>query len=61
MPCLDISKRIRFEWVPTWVNNPQKVYPDTRMVNVNLTPEQVEAVRAFVWKASVDANAGRKP
>jgi cytochrome c oxidase cbb3-type subunit 2 len=52
---IQVSKRLRFEWMPLWVSNPQAVYPDTRMVNTNLTPEQIEAVRAFVWKASVDA------
>ncbi len=49
------SKRLVYEWMPEWITSPQTIYPDTRMVNTNLTPEQVEAVRAFVWKTSVDA------
>jgi cytochrome c2 len=52
---IEISRRMQFDWIATWVKNPQEVYPDTRMVNTNLTAEQVEEVRAFIWKTSVDA------
>lgn len=54
---INVSKRIHFEWIPTWVNNPQQVYPGTRMVDTNLTEAEIEAVTAYVWKTSVDAMA----
>lgn len=54
---INVSKRIRFEWIPTWVNNPKQLYPGARMVDTNLSPDEIEAVRSFVWKTSVDALA----
>jgi cytochrome c2 len=50
-----VSDRIRFEWMPVWVNNPKQVYPRARMVDTNLNPQEVEAVQAFVWKTSAEA------
>lgn len=55
---IEVSKRMRFEFMPRWVKAPQDVNPDARMVDTNLTPEQIEAVTQFVWKTSVD-NAGK--
>ena len=54
---INVSRRIRADWLPIWVSNPQAVYPGTRMVNTNLTPEEIKDVAAFVWKTSVDAQA----
>lgn len=49
------SDRILYQWMSVWVNNPKQVYPQARMVDTNLTPEEVEAVQAFVWKSSTDS------
>ncbi|MCC6559351.1 MAG: c-type cytochrome [Polyangiaceae bacterium] len=52
---IDVTKRMRFEFMPRWVKAPQDVNPDARMVDTNLTEDQVAAVTAFVWKTSLDA------
>ncbi|MFO0982495.1 MAG: c-type cytochrome [Planctomycetota bacterium] len=52
---INVTKRMRFEFIPTWVNNPQAIYPGTAMVNTNLTREQIDAVTAFIWKTSTEA------
>ena len=31
-----------------------QIDPKTRMTNAGITPEQVEAVRMFVWKTSIE-------
>jgi cytochrome c oxidase cbb3-type subunit 2 len=54
---INVTKRMRFEFMPRWVKAPQDVNPDARMVDTNLTDEQIAAVTAFVWKASLDAQA----
>jgi cytochrome c oxidase cbb3-type subunit 2 len=54
---INVTKRLRFEFMPRWVKAPQDVNPDARMVDTNLTDEQIEAVTAFVWKTSLDAQA----
>lgn len=49
------SKRLRYDWIPDWVANPMDVYPGTSMVDTNLTHEEIERVRAFLWKTSLEA------
>lgn len=51
---IQVSNRILYQWMPVWVNNPKQVYPHARMVDTNLTPQEVEAVQEFVWKTSTD-------
>jgi mono/diheme cytochrome c family protein len=55
---IHIRRRLRFNWIPEWVANPQAVYPGTSMVDTNLTPDEVDVVRAFLWGVTKDA--GRK-
>jgi cytochrome c2 len=52
---IHISRRLRYNWIPEWVEKPQAVYPGTAMIDTNLKPEDIEAVRAFLWKVSTEA------
>lgn len=53
---ITVSDRILYKWMPVWVNNPKQVYSAARMVDTNLTPQEIEAVVSFVWKTSVEAH-----
>lgn len=53
---IHVSRRLRYDWIPNWVANPMDVYPGTSMVDTNLTQEEIDAVRAFLWKTSMEAN-----
>jgi mono/diheme cytochrome c family protein len=55
---INVSQRLRFEWIPEWVANPLAVYPGTAMVDTNLEPEEIESIRAFLWKTSTQAAGG---
>lgn len=48
-------RRLRYDWIPDWVANPLDVYPGTSMVDTNLTPHEIDVVRAFLWKTSMEA------
>ena len=52
---INVAGRVDYGWARRWILDPQKVYPGTKMTVPGLTPEQVEAVRMFVWKASMEA------
>jgi mono/diheme cytochrome c family protein len=52
-----VPHRVDFEWAKRWIQNPKAIDPKTKMVGPDLTPEQVEAVRMFVWKTAIDAGA----
>jgi mono/diheme cytochrome c family protein len=53
-----VGSRVDYEWAKAWITNPQQVDPKTKMVIPGLTPEQVEQVRMFVWKTSLE-NGGK--
>ena len=52
---INVAGRVDYGWARKWILDPQKVYPGTKMTVPGLTSEQVEAVRMFVWKASMKA------
>ena len=51
-----VARRVDYEWAKSWILNPKKIDPKTRMIIPDITPEQVEAVRMFVWKTAIDAD-----
>jgi mono/diheme cytochrome c family protein len=51
-----VARRVDYEWAKSWILNPKKIDPNTRMIVPDITPEQVEAVRMFVWKTAIDAD-----
>jgi mono/diheme cytochrome c family protein len=53
---ITVSDRLLYRWMPVWVNNPKQLYPAARMIDTNLTQQEIDAVVAFVWKTSVDAH-----
>jgi len=56
---IHIAERLRYSWIPEWVAKPEAVYPGTTMIDTNLTPGEIEAVRAFLWKVSTEAVSGK--
>jgi cbb3-type cytochrome oxidase cytochrome c subunit len=50
-----VAQRIDYEWAKKWIFNPRQIDPKTRMISPDITPEQVDAVRMFVWKTAIDA------
>lgn len=49
-----VAPRVDYEWSKHWIIDSTKIDPKTRMTNPGITPEQVEAVRMFVWKTSIE-------
>lgn len=55
---INASKRVDFEWAKTWISDPRKLDPKTKMTVTDITPPQIEAVRDFVWRMSLESRAG---
>jgi cytochrome c2 len=49
-----VANRVDFDWAKKWISNPHAVDPKTRMTVPGITPEQVDAVRMFVWKTAIE-------
>jgi cbb3-type cytochrome oxidase cytochrome c subunit len=60
----EIRKKLRPEWLPVWIANPQHFRPDTNMPNFYLDdkPDDVKAISAFLWQnAAVEKGTQVKP
>ena len=55
---IHVAGRVDYGFARKWILDPKKVDPTSRMTVPGLTPAQVEAVQAFVWKASLAAAPG---
>jgi cytochrome c oxidase cbb3-type subunit 2 len=57
-----VAGRVDYEWAKKWITNPTAIDPKTKMlIPAALKPEDVENVRMFVWKTSVEAQAAAPP
>jgi mono/diheme cytochrome c family protein len=54
-----VAPRVDYEWAKRWISNPHQLDPKTRMTVPGITPEQVEAVRMFVWKTSIESESAK--
>ena len=57
----EMRVKLRPEWVPGWIQNPQDFRPTTRMPHFRLTEDEVKAVAAFLWQSSYDSKLPVQP
>ncbi len=57
----EVRMKLRPEWIPRWIENPQAFRPDTKMPQFRLSPEDVQAVSAFIWQSGVEGPLDRQP
>jgi cytochrome c oxidase cbb3-type subunit 2 len=51
-----VAGRVDYEWAKRWITNPRQFDAKTRMqIPVALTPDDIDNVRMFVWKTSIEA------
>lgn len=54
---IHVGARVDYEWARQWITDPKKIDPKTKMVIPGgLAPADVDAVRMFLWKTSIEAN-----
>jgi cytochrome c551/c552 len=49
----EVRMKLRKEWVPVWIKDPNHWRPDTKMPTFRLDDEEVRAISAFIWQAGV--------
>jgi cytochrome c oxidase cbb3-type subunit 2 len=53
---IHVAGRIDYEWAKKWITDPRRIDPKTRMlIPTLLSPDDVDNVRMFVWKMSLEA------
>jgi cytochrome c2 len=56
---INVARRIDYGWAKGWILDPRKIDPATKMIMPGITAEDAEKIRAFLWKASMQAGAAR--
>lgn len=52
---IHVADRVRHDWFPAWIKDPQAIQPGSKMVTTNLSDEEIDQIRAFLWKVSGEA------
>ncbi len=49
----EIRNKLRREWIPVWIKDPQAFRPTTKMPQFRLTDEELRAISAFLWQSAI--------
>lgn len=57
----EIRAKLRKEWIPVWLADPQAFRPGTKMPTFRLTNDEIEAMSAFLWQSALDVKLPAQP
>jgi cytochrome c2 len=57
----EVRAKLRKEWIPVWLADPQAFRPGTKMPTFRLTNDEIEAVSAFLWQSALDVKLPAQP
>jgi mono/diheme cytochrome c family protein len=57
----EIKAKVRKEWVPAWLKDPQAFRPGTKMPTFRLEDDEIEAISAFLWQDALNETAPTQP
>lgn len=49
----EMRQKLRKEWVPVWLENPNAWRPGTKMPTFRLQKDEIQAISAFLWQAAL--------
>jgi cytochrome c551/c552 len=50
----EIKAKLRKEWIPGWLKDPQAFRPGTKMPSFRLEDDEIQAIAAFIWQDALD-------
>ncbi|MEK6302895.1 MAG: c-type cytochrome [Acidobacteriota bacterium] len=57
----EIRAKLRKEWLPVWLSDPQAFRPGTKMPTFRLVDDEVKALSAFLWQSALDVKLPAQP
>ncbi|HYP29509.1 MAG TPA: c-type cytochrome [Blastocatellia bacterium] len=57
----EIKAKLRKEWMPMWLFDPQAFRPGTKMPAFRLNDGEIRAISAFLWQAAIDTKLPPQP
>jgi cytochrome c2 len=49
----DVRMKLRKEWIPVWLKDPQAFRPGTKMPSFRLGDDEIRALSAFIWQSGL--------
>jgi hypothetical protein len=49
----EVRLKLRKEWIPVWIKDPQAFRPGTKMPRFRLADDELKAIAAFVWQSGL--------
>lgn len=50
----EVKAKLRKEWIPVWISDPQAFRPGTKMPTFRLDEDEIKAISAFLWQSAID-------
>lgn len=50
----EIKAKLRKDWLPVWLSDPQAFRPGTKMPTFRLDNDEIERISAFLWQSALD-------
>jgi cytochrome c2 len=57
----EIKAKLRKDWIPVWLSDPQAFRPGTKMPTFRLDDEEIKDVSAFLWQSALDVKPATQP
>jgi len=57
----EIKAKLRKDWIPVWLSDPQAFRPGTKMPTFRLEDDEIKAVSAFLWQSALDVKLPTQP
>ncbi len=57
----EIKAKLRKDWIPVWLSDPQAFRPGTKMPTFRLEDDEIKAISAFLWQSALDVKLPSQP
>ena len=57
----EVRMKLRKEWLPVWIKNPNQWRPGAKMPTFRLTDQEVREISAFIWQSGVTGPLEKHP
>lgn len=57
----EVKAKLRKDWIPVWLSDPQAFRPGTKMPTFRLEDDEKKAISAFLWQTALDVKPATQP
>lgn len=57
----EIKAKLRKDWIPVWLSDPQAFRPGTKMPTFRLEDDEIKAISAFLWQSALEVKPATQP